>query len=102
MKKVYCANCGKALSVYRRALPKYAIIVDVVDYHECSEEVEELDIELKEVKFQPKEGKDKFVQKLNELAKSLPEGSSDLEPKLTQPNDSLKILENIKKQLKGE
>ncbi len=68
MNRFYCANCGKQLSITRKALPKFGTIVDLVQYHECSEEPIPFEIDPTEiVKFVPVEGKDKFVNKLNEL-----------------------------------
>jgi hypothetical protein len=69
MKNFYCANCGKRLSVIRRALPKYSTIVDLVQYHECSAKPLELDINpTEDTKLAGvPAGKDKFVQSLNKL-----------------------------------
>jgi len=40
MKLVYCSNCGKALPIRRKAMPKFAKILDIIDPHECSENLE--------------------------------------------------------------
>jgi len=71
---VYCARCGKPLPIYRKAMPHYGRILDIVEPHEC-EEMYEIDLG----KFVPPPGKEevednmdnKFVQKLNDL-KPLP------------------------------
>jgi len=64
--KLYCANCGKRLQITRIALPKYSTIVDAAQWHECSADI--IPIELQTNEFAPiKEGKDKFVQSLNDL-----------------------------------
>ena len=68
MKNFYCAHCGKHLLVTRKALPKYATIIELVHYHECSAEPLELDINpTEETRVVPIQGKDKFVQSLNKL-----------------------------------
>jgi len=69
MKVVYCANCGTRLNIMRKALPKFGVIIDVVEYHKCPKETVPFD--LKEVDipaFAKSDGKNKFVEKLNELA----------------------------------
>jgi hypothetical protein len=69
MKIVYCANCGTRLSISRKALPKYGVIVDIVEYHECPDKPVEFDLKPVDIPtFNEKEGKNKFVQKLNELS----------------------------------
>lgn len=71
MKHVYCSNCGMKLAVVRKALPKMARIIDVVDYHECTEEPAEITFEEVDIPtIQKTEGKDKFVQNLNDLART--------------------------------
>jgi hypothetical protein len=69
--KIYCANCGLSLKLIRKALPKYATIVDLVAYHECLEEPVEID--LKAVHNEPLSvpGKDKFVKKLSDLGSTV-------------------------------
>jgi len=67
--KLYCANCGLPLQHIRKALPKVGVIVDLVSYHEC------LEIPMpfypssfpSTLEIKPIEGKEKFVQSLNEL-----------------------------------
>jgi hypothetical protein len=71
MKIVYCSNCGKQLQVYRKALTSHSRIIDLVEWHECLDEP--LDLNLEPLTTIPlpnskiKDGKDKFVQKLNDL-----------------------------------
>lgn len=69
MSKIYfCANCGTRLNVFRKAMPKFGTIVDLVEFHECLDEPVEFDLAPVDVpRYAPKEGKDKFAQKLNEL-----------------------------------
>ena len=68
--KLYCANCGKNLKVTRKALPNLGIIVDLVSYHECSEEPIPFEIDPKHIiEAVSIEGKDKFVSSLNDLIK---------------------------------
>uniref|UniRef100_A0A6M3KW13 Uncharacterized protein n=1 Tax=viral metagenome TaxID=1070528 RepID=A0A6M3KW13_9ZZZZ len=69
MKIVYCANCGTRLNITRKALPKYATIIDVVEFHKCPSVPVEFDLTPVDIpKFQETRGKNKFVQKLNDLA----------------------------------
>jgi len=78
MKVVYCANCGKRLNVKRKALPMYGKIIDIVEYHECPDEPYEIDLTPVDIpKFDEVEGRNKFVQNLNNLSPK-PEGSSPL------------------------
>jgi hypothetical protein len=66
MKIVYCSNCGMRLQIYRKALPKYATIIDLVEHHTCPDEPVEFDLSPAEVPtFVQMDGK--FVQKLNNL-----------------------------------
>ena len=68
IKTVYCANCGTRLNVSRKALPKYGKIIDIVEYHECPEDFVELELTQIDVpKFSEVEGKNEFVQNLNDL-----------------------------------
>ena len=67
-KLFFCANCGQRLNVFRKAMPKFGKIVELVEFHECSEEPVDFDMTPEDIPvYAPKEGKDKFVQKLNEL-----------------------------------
>ena len=68
MKIAYCSNCGMRLNIMRKALPKFGTIIDVIEYHECSDEMQELDLTPVNIpQFTPTEGKKKFVEKLNDL-----------------------------------
>lgn len=70
--KLYCSNCGMSLKVVRKALPSLGIIVDLVTYHECAEELIPFYIDPSNIlEAAPVEGKDKFVKSLNDLAPSL-------------------------------
>jgi hypothetical protein len=65
---VYCSECGTKLKIYRKALPKYATIIDIVEPHICPDEPIELDLKpvpIATLVNPPQEGK--FVQKLHEL-----------------------------------
>ena len=78
MKTVYCANCGTRLNVCRKALPKQGKIVDIVEFHSCPDEPVEFDLTPIDLpNFHEVEGKNKFVQKLNDLA-PLPSASSEM------------------------
>lgn len=74
MKCVYCANCGTRLTITRKALPKYGRIIDLIEPHECLDEPVEFDltpVEVPAFTVIPEKGKNKFVQKLNELQPQL-------------------------------
>ena len=65
----YCSNCGLRLEVYRKAMPKYGRILELVTPHECSDEPVEFDLSPIDMPvFMPKEKDNKFVKKLNELS----------------------------------
>ena len=53
-KHYYCAACGKELKVFRKAIPKKGIVLDLVEPHECDPEKIVGDYE-----FLPKEVKKK-------------------------------------------
>jgi hypothetical protein len=44
MKFIYCTQCNFKSPVIRKAMPKYATIIDVVEPHECSKELWPLDL----------------------------------------------------------
>lgn len=68
MKVIYCENCGACLEIKRKAMPTYGRIIDLVPYHECSDEIIPFDMSPNPVPtFMPNEEKQKFVEKLNEL-----------------------------------
>lgn len=101
-KLTFCSNCGFRLSIYRKALPKYGRIVDLIEPHECSEEPIELDLTPTDVPiYVPEEKDNKFVKKLNELSPvSLPIANLDLRDR--RPTDQVKssapesILSHVK------
>lgn len=70
MKVVYCANCGTRLGISRKALPKYARIIEIVEHHICPDEPVELDLKPEIVPPYVENLKGKFVQKLNDLRPS--------------------------------
>lgn len=65
---LYCANCGLRLPLIRKAIPILGMIVEVIPYHECPEKMSEFHPkhEMNAI-ASPVEGKDKFVQLLNDL-----------------------------------
>ncbi len=76
-RQFYCSQCGKHLTTFRKALPTYGTVIDLIDPHECSEEPIEFDLTpLHPSSFKPENVDNKFVQKLNELT-----------PKLNQPKE---------------
>lgn len=110
MKHVYCSNCGMKMLIFRKALPKFGTIIDMVDPHECSEEPLELDLKPMDIpSFEVEKKKGKFVQKLNELSPQSVRGkvggidSNDLgdrrfeqeKPKTTAPESLLSMLGNV-------
>ncbi len=78
MKQLFCANCGTKLTITRKAMPKYATIIDLVEYHICLEKPIEPNLTAVDTTaFVRVDGKDKFVQSLNKLNKppmKMPEG----------------------------
>lgn len=67
-KFVYCSSCGAKLPVTRKALKRHQRIIDLVDQHECLEEMRGLDLdEIGEFTAEPV-GDKKFVKKLNDLS----------------------------------
>lgn len=92
MKSCYCANCGKPLKVFNKAIPSKGIVINLVEYHECSAEPIPFDISnLPDIgTFTPEPGKDKFVKSLNDLKKrSMPEGGA-LRPSSMVGTDTLR------------
>jgi len=88
--KPYCANCGKALHLIRKAIPSKGIIVDLIEYHECSETPVPFDLSnLPDAQpFVPVEGKDKFVKSLNDLKPPQAAGLRDVRrPSMTGTDD---------------
>ena len=69
MKLIYCTKCGKKLPVYRKALPNFGRIIDLVEPHTCGEMVEEFDLSPINIPATviPDKGNE-FVQKLNGLS----------------------------------
>lgn len=66
-KLYYCGNCGLRLRVTRKALPRYGKIIEIVDVHECSETIAEVDFTEVGTPMYVPEGKNEFIQKLNAL-----------------------------------
>jgi len=64
----FCSNCGKKLDVKPKAIPRAGIVISLVQYHECSSEVQEFTVDLgAPILADAVAGKDKFVQSLNRL-----------------------------------
>ena len=82
---IYCSACGHKSLVHRKALPNYGKIIDVIEPHVCTEEVQELDLKPMEVPTQTIKGENnKFVEKINELnpkPKNIFEPTGDKRPK---------------------
>jgi hypothetical protein len=59
-------------------MPKYGAVINVVEFHECPDEIAELDLTPVDIpSFDPPEDKDQFVQKLNELSPLSPLAMSE-------------------------
>ena len=112
MKQVYCSNCGTRLNIMRKALPKYATIIDVVEFHKCPSVPVEFDLTPVDIpKFQETKGKNKFVSKLNDLAPIAPTATfggistaslrdrrfetSDEKPKSSAPPSVLELVKGM-------
>ena len=67
MKSIYCANCGMKLPLFRKALPGYARIINMVEPHTCLEEPVEFDLEPVDIPNVSIGEDNMFVRKLNEL-----------------------------------
>jgi len=78
---IYCAKCGKALQIYRKAMPGFNRIIDIVEPHKCGTKVKDIDLGEPTVIPMPvnlDENEDyKFVQKLNDLKPSSISGTGD-------------------------
>lgn len=78
---IYCARCGKALQIHRKAMPNFNRIIDIVEPHKCGTKVEDIDLGKPTPIPMPtdlNENKDyKFVQKLNDLKPSSVAGTGD-------------------------
>lgn len=106
-RKFYCSECGKELIITRMALPKKAIILDLVEPHECTESVD-LENHFSGIDcptYIPQVGKgSKTVQISNELDSLLSDRRSKEHVKDTSPTTlaPLNILDKISQQIKGE
>ena len=67
MKSIYCANCGMQLPLFRKALPHYMRIIDMVEPHICLDEPVEFDLTPVDIPTMTIGEDNMFVQKLNEL-----------------------------------
>ena len=79
MAKLYfCANCAKRIDVYRKALPTYNAIVELVVPHTCTKNPVKFDLTPVDLpKFGPSENDNKFVKKLNNLRPPKPPSIED-------------------------
>lgn len=100
-KVVYCAECGRKIPIFRKAIKGYGRIIELIPTHECSEEPEELD--LTPIKVPPAEDivNGKFKDTIDDLktpnSTRPTRGFQDVRPK-----DSIKnlapqgVLEQVK------
>lgn len=84
MKSVYCSKCNTQLPVTRKAYPKHAKILDVVEPHICPEIPLPLDLGTPS-DVPPVE--QKFVQKSNELQHRFPNEEEGLRDRRTDVKD---------------
>lgn len=75
MKIFYCANCGTRLRIFRKALPKYGRIIDLVEHHLCPSEP--VSIDLTPDPGTPYVETGKFVETLDELKNNVSSNSTD-------------------------
>ena len=85
MKHLHCAKCGQELLFKRKAVPSIGRILDLVEPHECSKEIQMpkgAPIEIKPISEEKRNKIDElfggfeFVQKLNKLPKGRTTGDS--------------------------
>ena len=103
-KQYFCANCGLRLDVYRRAMPKYGRILELVTPHECSEEPVEFDLTPLDLPTpMPSEKENKFVKKLNELSPPPPFHNPAIDLRDRRPIEQVKSSapESLLTHLKG-
>ena len=82
---IYCSACGHKSLVHRKALLNFGRIIEIIEPHVCTEEVQEVDLKPMEVPNQPiKNENNKFIEKINELnpkPKNVFEPTGDKRPK---------------------
>ena len=83
---VYCSHCGLALSVIRRALARYGVIIEVINPHVCGP-VHEPSLNPNPVPTFSDGGK--FDQKIIDLSRK-PPVPQEIEPGDRRPNDQIK------------
>lgn len=93
MKQVWCSRCGTKLQVYQKALPQFSRVIEVIQPHECTEEVAEIEWDLMPFPLPAVPDAiqdDKFIKKLDETApKLIPE------PGDRRPADQVKQIEKF-------
>ena len=93
MKFIYCSNCGIRLAIFRKALPKFGVIIDMAEPHTCSDEPIEFDLKPIDIPTFT-EPKGKFVKKLNNLSPARVSGiiggvdSNTLRDRRFEPDES--------------
>lgn len=93
MHYVYCSECGTRIQVFRKAMPKYNRIIEIIHPHECAEEVIEPDFTPDPVPTFLSNPQGKFVRKLNEL-----QPKSDIGP-LAEGSGDRRLGEHTRKEL---
>ena len=68
---IYCAKCGRELSIYRKPMPQFSRIINLLEPHRCCKVVEP-DLGKPASIPKPIRKDHEFVQKLNDL--NPPEG----------------------------
>lgn len=68
MKLVYCAVCGTTIPVIRKAMAKYATIIDIIEPHVCLDNPMVPDLkQIDNPRIDINKKENKFVQSLNKL-----------------------------------
>ena len=65
---IYCAKCGRELSIHRKPMPQYGRIIELVEPHRCGKVVEPDLGKPTSVPTKPLKDDHEFVQKLNDLS----------------------------------
>lgn len=68
MKFVYCSECGKVSHIFRKAMPGYNLVVDMVQPHVCTDEPVQFDPKPDPLAPHiPEDKKGKFAKRLDNM-----------------------------------
>lgn len=96
-KQYFCSKCHLELTVTRKALKEYGRIVELVEPHECSDEVHEIKFDSRPLNTFDTSYKDKIDQNLINLGIEPGDRRSLADVKSTAPSsllDKIKTLSN--------